>query len=136
MHNLNTWRMHEWVGIGPSAAGQHGGLRGANPADLDKWGAQVAVGERMTEDRVGLTPALLAEDAVVFGLRLNEGVDLAELRVRFPSARGWDKLETELARLASSGLLECAETTIRLTRSGRLLADAVGGELMGILSSS
>ena len=136
MHNMNTWRMHEWVGIGPSAAGQHGGLRGANPADLDKWGAQVAVGERMTEDRVKLTPALLAEDAVVFGLRLNEGVDLAELRVRFPSAQGWGKLETELARLASSRVLECAETTIRLTRSGRLLADAVGGELMGILSSS
>ncbi len=133
LHNLNTWRMHEWAGVGPSAAGQHGGWRGANPADLDKWGAQVAVGERMTEDRVALTPALLAEDAIVFGLRLNEGVDLAGLRVRFAATRGWDSLEAELARLESSGLLERGGSTIRLTRAGRLLADAVGGELMGVL---
>ncbi len=133
IHNLNTWRMHEWAGVGPSAAGQHGGWRGANPADLDKWGAQVAVGERMTEDRVALTPALLAEDAIVFGLRLNEGVDLAGLRVRFAATRGWHSLEAELARLESSGLLERGGSTIRLTRAGRLLADAVGGELMGVL---
>lgn len=133
IHNMNTWRMHEWAGVGPSAAGQHGGWRGANPADLDKWGAQVAVGERMTEDRVALTPALLAEDAIVFGLRLNEGVDLAGLRVRFAATRGWDSLEAELARLESSGLLERGGSTIRLTRAGRLLADAVGGELMGVL---
>src|SRR4051812_5446923 len=27
-HNLNTWRMHEWIGLGPSAASQHAGSRG------------------------------------------------------------------------------------------------------------
>ncbi|MCU0792826.1 MAG: radical SAM family heme chaperone HemW, partial [Opitutaceae bacterium] len=69
-HNLNTWRMHEWACAGPAAAGQHGGVRGGNPADLDLWGAGVRRGERMTEDRVELTPALLSEDALVFGLRL------------------------------------------------------------------
>jgi len=134
LHNLNTWRMHEWVGIGPSAAGQHGGWRGANPADLDKWGAQVDAGERMSEDRVALTPALLAEDAIVFGLRLNDGVDLAEIRDRFAGIAGWPELEAELARLESSGLVLRDGTVIRLTRAGRLLADGVGSELMGILS--
>lgn len=133
LHNLNTWRMHEWVGIGPSAAGQHGGWRGADPADLDKWGEQVSRGERMTEDRVALTPALLAEDALVFGLRLNDGVDLAEVRARFPAARGWAEVESELDRLAANDLLVRSGSTIRLTRAGRLLADAVGSELMGIL---
>ena len=138
-HNLNTWRMHEWIGAGPSAAGQHGGVRGANPADLEKWGAQVARGERMTEDRVALTPALVTEDAVVFGLRLNAGVDLAALRARFPGVAGWAALEPELARLEDAGLLERAgegADPVRLTRRGRLLADAVGGELMGVLTAS
>lgn len=132
-HNLNTWHMHEWVGIGPSAAGQHGGVRGANPADLEKWGAQVARGERMTEDRVELTPALLAEDAMVFGLRLNEGVDPAALRARFAGVEGWDELDAMLVRLADEEMLERAGDTVRLTNKGRLLADAVGGELMGVL---
>ena len=110
-------------------------MRGANPADLEKWGARVAVGERMTEDRVALTPALLAEDALVFGLRLNDGVDLAEIRGRFSDTLGWAELEAELGRLESAGLLERSDTTIRLTRAGRLLADAVGSELMGVLSN-
>ena len=135
-HNLNTWRMHEWVGIGPSAAGQHGGARGGNPADLEKWGAQVTRGERMTEDRVSLTPELVVEDAVVFGLRLNAGVDRAALRARFPGVAGLAALETEFARLEEAGLVERAGEgmdPVRLTRRGRLLADAVGSELMGVL---
>ena len=62
-HNLNTWRMQEWIGLGPSAASQHGGWRGANIADLEAWRARIGRGERMTEDRVALTPALLAEES-------------------------------------------------------------------------
>ena len=137
-HNLNTWHMHEWVGIGPAAAGQHGGVRGGNPADLDLWGVQAVRGERMTEDRVELTPALLVEDALVFGLRLNAGVDLSALRARFPRVNGWSLLAAELARLEEAGLLERAgqgAEAIRLTRRGRLLADAVGAELMGVLGN-
>lgn len=135
-HNLNTWRMHEWVGIGPSAAGQHGGWRGGNPADLEKWGAQTWRGQRMTDDRVELTPALLSEDSLVFGLRLNAGVDLEHLRQRFPGVAGWPELQAELARSEDAGLLERAgagTAPVRLTRRGRLLADAVGGALMGVL---
>ena len=134
-HNLNTWRMHEWVGIGPSAAGQHDGVRGANTADLEKWIAGVARGERMTEDRAHLTPSLLVEDAMVFGLRLNDGVDVAALRARFPAA-GWAELEATLTRLEEQGLLERAGggAGVKLTRRGRLLADSVGSELVGMLT--
>jgi oxygen-independent coproporphyrinogen III oxidase len=41
VHNVNTWRMGEWVGLGPSAASQHGGWRGANVADLAEWAGRV-----------------------------------------------------------------------------------------------
>lgn len=135
-HNLNTWLMHEWVGVGPSAAGQHGGVRGANPSDLKLWGEQVRGGVRMTEDRVELTPAMLVEDAVVFGLRLNAGVRPAALRERFGGVSGWGVLEAALARLVEEGLAEAGEEAgaVRLTRRGRLLADAVGAELMGLVS--
>lgn len=133
-HNLNTWRMHEWIGAGPSAAGQHDGWRGANAADLDKWGAALGRGERMTVDRVALTPALLAEDALVFGLRLNAGVDLAALRTRFGGVEGWDGVDAALARLAENDLVVRSESIVRLTRAGRLLADAIGADLMGLLT--
>ena len=129
VHNLNTWRMHEWVGLGPSAASQHAGWRGGNVADLEKWRAGVAEGGRVTEDRVALTPALLAEDALIFGVRMNAGVDLAELRGRFPSAP-WAAVDTEIGRLADAEVAEVVGGHLRLTPRGRIIADAVGAELM------
>lgn len=128
-HNLNTWRMHAWVGLGPSAASQHGGWRGANVSDLEQWQRGLAAGARMTEDRVALTPALLAEDALIFGLRMNEGVDLAPWRRRAPEAP-WTAVEATLAALAEAGRLEQTGTIVRLTDRGRLTADAVGAEIM------
>jgi oxygen-independent coproporphyrinogen III oxidase len=129
-HNLNTWHMMEWVGLGPSAASQYEGWRGSNPADLARWLDDVAAGRRVTSDRVALTPELLAADAVIFGLRMNDGVSLPRLRRRFPSAP-WAGLEDLIPRLLLDGLLTAtAEGRIQLTPRGRLVADAVGVEVM------
>lgn len=135
LHNLNTWRMHEWIGLGPSAASQHGGWRGANVADLAGWDTRIARGERMTEDRVALNPALLAEDALIFGLRMNAGVDLAAWRDRAPSAP-WLTIEETLAALADDGLLVRNGPVVRLTDDGRLVADAVGAEIMAAFENA
>ncbi len=128
-HNVNTWRMGEWAGLGPSAASQHGGWRGSNVSDLARWSALVDRGERMTEERTRLTPALLAEDALVFGLRMNEGVDLARARERCPGAP-WERVEALLGRLAGDGLAAREGSIVRLEPRGRLLADAIGSEIM------
>ena len=129
-HNLNTWRMHTWVGLGPAAASQHAGWRGANVADLERWLADLAGGVRMTEDRVALTPVLLAEDALVFGLRMNAGVELAPWRALAPVAP-WPVIDEMFARLEQAELLLREGDVVRLTGRGRLLADAVGAEIMG-----
>jgi len=133
-HNLNTWHMHEWVGLGPSAASQQGSRRGANVADLERWLDHLEHGRRVTEDRVALSPALLAEDALIFGLRMNAGVDLAAWRARCPAAP-WATVEDLLARLVGDGLALRAGMTVRLTDRGRLLADSVGAEVMAAFSA-
>jgi oxygen-independent coproporphyrinogen III oxidase len=130
LHNVNTWRMHEWVGLGPSAASQHSGWRGANVADLDRWSVLLEQGIRLTEDRVALTSALLAEDALIFGLRMNAGVDLAHWRERAPHAP-WPAVEDTLSTLVAGGLLRRDADVVRLTKRGRLVADSVGAEIMG-----
>jgi oxygen-independent coproporphyrinogen-3 oxidase len=128
-HNLNTWRMRDWVGLGPSAASQHAGWRGANVADLARWQAGLDRGQRMTEDRVAVTPELRAEDALIFGLRMNEGVDVASWRARAPAAP-WAAVEGVLGALAEEGLLTRTGDRVALTHRGRMMADAVGGEVM------
>jgi oxygen-independent coproporphyrinogen-3 oxidase len=135
VHNLNTWRMAEWIGMGPSAASQFGGWRGDNVADLDRWLAGLEGGERMTEHRVALSAAQLAEDALIFGLRMNEGVDLAAAGERWPGAH-WAGFGALLERLTQEELAVRQGDWIRLTPRGRLLADAVGAELIGVSSSA
>ncbi|PTY06986.1 coproporphyrinogen III oxidase [Opitutaceae bacterium EW11] len=134
LHNLNTWRMSRWVGLGPSAASQHGGWRGTNVADLNAWLENVSAGKRATEDRAELTPSLLAEDALVFGLRMNEGVDLAALEAANPTAP-WKAVERLADHLAEDGLAERLGGRLKLTLRGRLVADAIGSEIMNAFSS-
>lgn len=133
-HNLNTWHMREWIGLGPSAASQQAGWRGANVSDLAKWRADVAQGVRLTEDCVAVTPELLAEDALVFGLRMNAGVDLAAWQVHCPEA-SWGAVEALAGRLVAEGFAERDGPRLRLLNRGRLLADTIGAELMGAFES-
>jgi oxygen-independent coproporphyrinogen-3 oxidase len=129
-HNLNTWRMEEWIGLGPSAASQFGGWRSSNVADLEQWLADVDAGRRALVDRVELTPRVLAEDSLIFGLRMNEGVDLSALRTRFPDAP-WENISGLAGRLAEEGFAIMDDGgRLRLTLHGRLLADAVGAQIM------
>jgi len=131
-HNLNTWRMHEWIGFGPSAASQHDGWRGTNPPDLGLWLEQAAAGRRATADRVPLGPELLAADSVIFGLRMNEGVSVPQLQRRWPHAP-WPALFDLLPKFLFAGLmLATPEGRIRLTPRGRLLADAIGADILEV----
>lgn len=134
-HNLNTWRMHEWIGFGPSAASQFGGWRSSNPADLAAWHDDVAAGRRATADRTALTPELLAADSVIFGLRMNAGVSLPALRRRFPTP-AWEPFLDFLPRLLLEDLATATpEGALLLTPRGRLVADAVGGEVLAAFSA-
>jgi len=129
-HNLATWRMGAWRGAGPSAASQWRGTRWSNPADLDQWlsalDAPPETPLRHAESVTPLNPEILAADALIFGLRLNEGVDPAELRRRFPSAP-WDAFEQTHEQLTTEGLMTAGDERWRLTDAGRLVADSVAG---------
>ena len=130
-HNLNTWRMAEWVGLGPSAASQYAGWRGSNVADLDRWLSDLDSGRRALTDRVELTSRIMAEDSLIFGLRMNEGVDLAALKARFPG-EPWEKIGALAERLAEEGLAVLDGGRLCLTLRGRLVADAVGAHIMDL----
>jgi oxygen-independent coproporphyrinogen-3 oxidase len=135
-HNVNTWRMEEWIGLGPSAASQFGGWRSRNVADLEQWLADVAAGRRALVDRVELTPRVLAEDSLIFGLRMNEGVDLPELRARFPEAP-WARVNVLADRLTEEGLaIPGKGGRLQLTLRGRLVADAVGAQVMEAMAET
>ncbi len=133
-HNLNTWRMHEWMGCGPSAASQYAGQRYQRPANLEQWLAGMESGAPPREDEVVLSERLLLTDGVVFGLRMNGGIDLDELGVRFPDAGELGSLGAQLEKYLHEGLLNEVDEKFSLTQRGRLLADAIGSDILELMN--
>ena len=132
-HNLNTWHMAEWLGLGPAAASQFRGRRDANPAGLEEWLTDLDAGRRGTCDRVTLTGALLAADLLIFGLRLTRGVNPAEVEARFPGTLT-PGLRAFFGRLCAEGLArEGPDGGIGLTARGRLVVDRIGAEILEIM---
>lgn len=135
LHNVHTWDMQDWLGIGPSAASQWQGKRFSHTASIPKWLEAIQQEPFSFQESQSLDDGILATDACIFGLRMTQGIDLASLQRRFPLGP-WEKLERLWARLETEGLLEvkthpqkpeCASnSTLCLTYKGRLLADKVG----------
>ena len=124
-HNLITWEMGSWIGYGPSAASQWGQRRWTNPANLDQWIKGIEAGTPVLDQVKDLSAADLLCDALVFGLRLNAGVNPAALAARFATplpARVTHLFEA----LVEEDLMEAAGSQVRLTAEGRMRADAVG----------
>jgi oxygen-independent coproporphyrinogen-3 oxidase len=130
LHNVNTWRMREWMGCGPSAASQFAGERYQRPANLDEWAAGMESGQPPKTEIVALDASILMADAIIFGLRMNRGIDLAEIAQRFPAPEVMAMLEPLLARLEAEGLLIRDGTHARLTHKGRLVCDAIGSAVL------
>jgi putative oxygen-independent coproporphyrinogen III oxidase len=124
-HNLTYWQGGEWLGIGPGAHGRFGGLALAQTRAPGTWLAQVEDRGHATETRHRLEPQDRHAELVLMGLRLRNGLDpalLAEVRPALdPSG---------LARMIEGGFLQEDARGLRTTGSGRLVLNAVLGEIL------
>ena len=125
--------MKEWIGVGPSAASQFQDIRYSNAADIDAWLGQV---EANPEDRcevVPLSQETLLEDAIIFGLRMGEGIFISGLSDRFGN-ESLDGLTSFFKSLENEGLVSIESMDqIRLTLQGKLLADRIAVELLDLV---
>lgn len=137
-HNLNTWRMHEWLGYGPAAASQCFGKRFANPANLAQWLDRLTNGVPARTDEIELDGKQLFADAIIFGLRLNEGVRLPAIAKRF---LGNSTIPANLKVLKSALRDEdylsensaASPELLALNARGRLVADAIAEAVLEAL---
>ena len=119
----------EWLGFGPAAATQVKGKRFSNVSSLKDWLMGFDEGKPRLVEEVSLTQAILAHDCLIFGFRMNQGVFLEELSIRFPSVP-LGKLDSLWDKFRDEGLMvDNGVGNIWLTPKGRLLADAIGVEI-------
>jgi len=129
-HNLIYWRYHEYAGIGPGAHGRLvvDGTRHATATERrpEAWMMRVEeTGHGVVTDDA-LLPDEAADEFLLMGLRLTEGIDPA----RYAALAGRPLDRARIASLAGDGFVEeTAEGRLRVTRSGFPVLDAVVADL-------
>jgi oxygen-independent coproporphyrinogen-3 oxidase len=123
-HNLKYWTDGEWFGFGCGAHSTRNGVREKNVSSTTEYIARVADGGQICSERRVLTPQERLEDALFTGLRLADGVDLAEVAARYAvDVRA--VYGGELQPFVNAGLLVYDDARMYLTRAGMLLAHEV-----------
>ena len=129
-HNLIYWRGHEYAGIGPGAHGRLdiAGERHATATEKrpEAWLAHVEKdGDGVVAEEV-LTSAERADEFLLMGLRLAEGIDLA----RYAAIAGRPLQPERIAMLHEHGFIETtAAGQLRVTLSGFPVLDSVVADL-------
>jgi oxygen-independent coproporphyrinogen-3 oxidase len=129
-HNLTYWRYRDYAGIGPGAHGRRGGVATVRHKKPENFLMAVSrEGDGIAEARP-LAIAEQAAEALLMGLRLTEGIDLAALSERFGLPRAALINEGALARLRGLGLLWAQGDQVGVTPAGRGLLDALLAEVV------
>ena len=125
-HNLTYWRHGDYAGVGPGAHGRRGGMRTVRHRKPENFLRAMARNGHGLAEEEALSARESADEALVMGLRLTEGIPVAELEERL-GVPLVDRRAT--ARLVASGHLEWAGERLRTTPAGRLLLDHILGEI-------
>jgi len=129
-HNLTYWRYGDYAGIGPGAHGRltAGGRKYATATHRtpEEWLKLVIEQGHGMVDRDVLETDEQADEMLLMGLRLREGLDLA--RWSMLSGRGFDPDREDF--LLQHGFVErIGNSRLRCTPQGMLILDAVVADL-------
>ena len=150
-HNLKYWTRQPYLGFGVDAhsmleasadaytllrgaralkgAGDDGGSRPCTVSQANLEAVRFSNSDSLEQFLAGTPPkptpvswSEAREEAFFLGLRLNRGVDLRGIALRFGLPA---ELEDTIAQLCADGLLEREGSVVRLTERGRLLSNEV-----------
>jgi len=127
-HNTSYWQQKKYLGVGPGAHSYNGISRQSNLANNEMYIESVAKGKvPFTMDHLGWDDRV--NEYLLTTLRTKWGTDLGYLK----GTLGADlliKKENELRQLQNQALLFVDDSTLYLTKKGKLFADEVTSQLM------
>jgi putative oxygen-independent coproporphyrinogen III oxidase len=130
-HNLLYWRGHDYAGVGPGAHSRITQDDGKHAIAIRKspeaWLEAVATSGHGIEQDERLSPQNSADEYLLMGLRLAEGIDVTRLQ----AIDGRKLDDARLAQLEAQGLVKQTPGRLRATDSGRLVLDRLIVELAG-----
>ena len=129
-HNLTYWQYGDYCGIGPGAHGRRGGVATVRHKKPENWLEAIAEsGNGIVEHRqLGISEQ--ASEAMLMGLRLTEGIDLAALSTRFGLTPDALCNSDKLSFYQGQGLTWRRGSRIGVTERGMPLLDGLLSELV------
>ena len=123
-HNLRYWRREEYLGFGPAAHSDFGGVRFGNARDLDGFLA----GRDITCESYAPSSHERDEEYIMLGLRLAEGIDKNDFRQRF--GQDFFDRHPNANKMLDNGLMAQRSGRIFLTDRGFFVSNAILCELL------
>jgi len=126
-HNMAYWLGHDYIGVGPGAHGRITGENNQRFATLnlkspERWLSGASENGHGLESNTPLTSQVVAEERLMMGLRLTNGLPLAEVR---------DFIDKDKRLLAiREGLLQDNDARLIATPKGRLVLTALTALLL------
>jgi oxygen-independent coproporphyrinogen-3 oxidase len=128
-HNLLYWRGHDYAGVGPGAHSRITRDDGKHAIAIRKspeaWLQAVAASGHGIELDERLSPQNSADEYLLMGLRLAEGIDVTRLK----AIDGRKLDDARLRQLEAQGLVKRTPGRLRATDTGRLVLDRLIVEL-------
>ncbi|QJR03595.1 coproporphyrinogen III oxidase [Sphingobium yanoikuyae] len=131
-HNLIYWRYGDYVGIGPGAHGRRGGMATLRHKKPENWMSAVDRNGNGLQQEVPLQAEDKAREALLMGLRLGEGVDLARIAGLSGLPIGALVDDRAIDRMNDLGLVWRTGNRLQVSPAGMLLLDAILPEVVAV----
>ena len=129
-HNLTYWRYGDYAGVGPGAHGRRLGQATERHKKPENFIAAVERNGHGLKVETDLPAHERATEAMLMGLRLTEGIDLARIEARSGLRREAFVDAGAMARLAGQGLMKQDGDRLAVTDDGILLLDSILSEVV------
>ncbi len=125
-HNTNYWKGIPYLGVGPSAHSYDGKSRQWNISNNRKYISEINKGILPYEKEI-LTSRDIFNEYLLTGLRTMWGIDLNILKnLNFDF---YNNIKDELLKFVNEGYVESKGSKLKLTRTGKLIADKITASL-------
>lgn len=128
-HNLKYWTFAPYLGFGPSAHSFAACRRSWNVRDIGDYLARINAGGLPTEGGETLDRTRQMTEAIYLGLRLADGISIAEFENRFQTEFSAQFGDVTVL-FESRGFLVIENGRCFLTRQGMRFADGIAGRLI------
>ena len=129
IHNMNYWRGGDYIGLGVGAHSHKAGYRWWNVGRLTEYMKRINEHGSAKEGEERLSPQERLCEAIVFGLRMNEGIELTDLEKKYRVELGHEK-KKKVGFFVKKGFLVFVAGRLQTTLKGRLVLDEISSYLV------